>query len=91
MFEKGQKAGSYKFSIKPVTAAKKVAIAGDFNGWKPTSLRKQKDGSFAITIAMTAGTYEYKYIIDDCWAEDPDNPTWSLNAFGTINSVITAG
>ncbi|RPI62279.1 MAG: hypothetical protein EHM48_04335 [Planctomycetaceae bacterium] len=90
MVSKGQKKGTYKFSITPGNGAKDVAIAGDFTGWKPTPMKKQKDGSFAATLPLTAGAYEYKLVIDGQWLVDPDNSRWALNPFGTLNSVIQA-
>ena len=89
MFTKGTKPGQYKFATKP-TNAKKVLVAGDFNGWKPAAMRKQTDGSFALTVTLRPGSYEYKFIVDGNWIEDPENSTWALNPYGTINSVATA-
>lgn len=88
MISKGNKAGSVKFSLRPANGATQVQLAGDFNGWKPTALRKQKDGSFSVTIAVPKGHQEYKFIIDGVWIIDPDNSHWALNPYGTLNSVV---
>ena len=87
MFDKGNKKGTVRFSLKPASGAKQVMLAGDFNEWKPAPLKKQKDGSFAVTLALLAGTYEYKFVVEGQWVVDPDNSRWALNPFGTLNSV----
>lgn len=87
MFSKGQKKGTVKFSVKPSGGVKKAAVAGDFSEWKLVELRKQKDGSFAATVPLKAGSYEYKFVLDGEWVVDPDNNAWALNPYGTLNSV----
>ncbi len=77
MFAKNKKNGSVKFSIKTGSPAKAVLLAGDFNQWKPTAMRKQKDGSFSVTVDLAKGNYEYKFLVDGQWVVDPDNGTWA--------------
>lgn len=90
MIDKGSKKGSTKFSVKPASGAKQVGVAGDFTDWKPSAMRKQKDGSFAATIAVPPGAHEYKFVVDGQWIVDPDNSKWAMNSFGTLNSVVLA-
>jgi 1,4-alpha-glucan branching enzyme len=87
MFSNGKTKGAVSFCIKPVRAAKKVLLAASFNEWKPVALKRQKDGSYSATVNLRPGTYEYKFIVDDEWTVDPDNPTWAMNPYGTFNSV----
>jgi 1,4-alpha-glucan branching enzyme len=87
MFSKGQKQGTFKFSVK-ANGSKKVAVAGDFTKWQPVEMRKQKDGSYSATVPLAAGSHEYKFILDGQWVVDPDNNAWSLNPYGTLNSVV---
>jgi 1,4-alpha-glucan branching enzyme len=87
MFAKGMKKGTVRFSIKPENSAKKVLLVGDFNGWTPVDMKKQKDGQFVALLTLPAGTYEYKFIVDGQWRVDPDNSAWALNPYGTLNSV----
>ena len=87
MFDKRTKKGTVRFSLKPAAGDKQVMIAGDFNEWKPATLKKQKDGSFAVTLTLPARTYEYKFVVDGQWVVDPDNSRWALNPYGTLNSV----
>jgi len=89
MLAKGQKIGTMRFSITPTRPARKVALAGDFNKWKPTPMKKGKNGAFVAVVALKPGTYEYKFLVDDEWVVDSDNPAWAMNPYGTFNSVAT--
>jgi len=89
MVEKGRKKGTVRFVIRPDGAVRRASLAGSFNGWKPTQMRRQKNGAFVVIVAVPPGTYEYKFIVDDQWAVDPDNNVWAVNPFGTINSILS--
>lgn len=90
MIAKGAKKGQLKFVFKAADGAKQVALAADFTEWKAAPMKKQKDGSYALTVAVPAGTHEYKFIVDGNWVVDPDNNKWALNSYGTLNSVAQA-
>ncbi|HUT60520.1 MAG TPA: glycogen-binding domain-containing protein [Phycisphaerae bacterium] len=87
MYAKGSKNGTVRFSLKPPGGAKRVMLAGSFNGWKPAPMRKQKGGAFALTVPLASGSHEYKFIVDGEWVVDSENPTWAMNPYGTFNSV----
>ena len=87
MVGKGSKKGTVRFSFQVENTAKKVHLVGDFNDWKPVSMKKQKDGRYAITVPLNPGTHEYKFVVDGQWRVDPDNGAWALNPYGTLNSV----
>jgi len=89
MITKGQKKGTVKFSVRPPNGATKVELAGDFNGWKPQPMRKQKNGHFTCVVPVAPGAHEYKFVLDGQWSVDPDNSSYSLNPYGTLNSVTT--
>lgn len=88
MFAKGQKKGTIKFSLKPGQGVRTVMLAGTFNQWEAVAMKKQKDGSFALTLPLVRGTNEYKFIVDGQWIVDPDNNNWAMNPYGTLNSVV---
>jgi 1,4-alpha-glucan branching enzyme len=71
--------------------AREVLLVGDFTNWqaKPLIMDRMKPRSrtFAAAIALPPGTYEYKFIVDGEWVEDPKADS-VLNDFGTQNSVI---
>ena len=68
-----------------------VFIAGSFNQWNPTAKKmtdKKGTGLYTASIALSAGVYQYKFIIDGTWCADPDCTDWVQNDHGTLNSVI---
>ena len=60
--------------------ASDVRIAGDFNGWVPdkdVTSRFRSDGEQRVwtkVLTLTPGTYQYRYVVDGEWREDPKNP-----------------
>lgn len=70
--------------------AKDVRLAGDFNSWdaSSTTLKKFKDGIWKTDLTLKPGRYEYKYLVDGQWQKDSLNKLFTINTFGTENSVI---
>lgn len=75
-------------------AARDVRIAGDFNGWVPdrnVRSRVERDDHGAVwtkVIELPPGTYQYKYVVDGAWREDPENPDVAPSPDGMRNSVL---
>jgi 1,4-alpha-glucan branching enzyme len=86
----GKKNGEVTFVFTLIPDAKKVYLAGTFNDWDPTARRmvKTKDGSFRAKMVLPTGEYEYKFIADGVWLNDPDAEHQVMNPFGTLNSLI---
>jgi len=91
MFGNGKKKGLVEFSVKPAAGATGVGLAGDFNGWEPAAMKKQKDGRFALSVKLPPGSYEYRFVVDDHWTTDPDHSHWAPNPYGSFNSVAKVG
>lgn len=74
-------------------SAQAVFLAGDFNGWNATALPLARDGSglWTVTVALTPGDHEYKFVVDGAWQEDADNPRRKADPFGGSNSLVTVG
>ena len=74
--------------------AKDVMLVGDFTSWQarplPMDRMKPRSRTFAATVDLPPGTYQYKFIVDGEWMEDPGAES-APNQFGTLNSVITVG
>ena len=69
----------------------KVFLAGSFNDWKSdTKELKEKDGDGIYTgsLLLEPGEYEYKFVINGEWLIDSENPNFSQNKLGTLNSVV---
>lgn len=82
---------NYTFRLK-APAAKKVNVAGDFNGWNPNSIPMQREGEYWVfSMYLGAGKHRYKFITDGEWIKDPGNKLWEQNEFGTGNSIVWIG
>ena len=68
----------------------RVFIAGSFNDWDPSARRLRHTGnsSFAGSLMLGPGRYEYKFIVDGEWLPDPKNEQWIVNDQGSLNSVL---
>ncbi len=78
-----------RFSID-APGATTVLLSGDFTDWEAQArrMRRVRRGSrtFATSVPLDPGTYEYKFLIDGQWVEDPKAERVA-NCFGTMNSV----
>jgi hypothetical protein len=71
--------------------AREVAVAGDFNGWKPEMARMHRGegGVWRAEIPLSPGTrYEYMFVVDGRWVTDPSAPTTADDGFGGRNAVL---
>jgi 1,4-alpha-glucan branching enzyme len=71
-------------------AAKRVNLAGSFNNWKTSDLRAKKDsrGNWSVKVNLKPGRYEYKFIVDNSWLNDPSCNACVPNSFGSQNCII---
>jgi 1,4-alpha-glucan branching enzyme len=69
--------------------ARSVALAGSFDGWEqnPVPLKRQKNGLWKTTLALGPGTYEYRFLVDGQWCDDPECSSRVPNPFGAENCV----
>ena len=78
-----------RFTIE-APSARDVLLAGDFTDWEAHArkMRRLRRGSltFVTTVKLPAGTYEYKFLVDGEWLEDPKAEAIP-NSFGTHNSI----
>ncbi len=70
--------------------AKEVCLAGTFNNWmdKDLFLKKDRSGQWKISIPLTSGRYEYRFIVDGNWTNAQDQTECVPNSHGSWNSVI---
>ena len=89
MVVRGKQNGDVTFVCKMTPRPERVYLAGDFNAWNPTKNRmvRSKDGSFRATMKLPAGTYQYKFVADGVWVNDPDVSECIPNPYGSCNSV----
>ncbi len=71
-----------------------VRIAGDFNGWVPDRGVRSVIASEGQTrvwtkvLTLEPGTYQYRYVVDGEWQEDPSNPQSAPGPTGQPNSIL---
>jgi 1,4-alpha-glucan branching enzyme len=87
MVTKGKMRGTVLFSVRPVSTAVEVYLAGGFRDWRPLPMRRQRDGSFALEVRLPPGDHEYKFLVDGQWMADPDHGRCAPNPYGSVNSV----
>ncbi|MDF1614889.1 isoamylase early set domain-containing protein [Desulfurivibrio dismutans] len=78
-----------EFSLMAPDAAE-VYVVGDFNDWKNGSdkMRKLKSGLHKKSKKLKPGRYEYRFVVDGQWLNDPACDQRCANPFGGENSVI---
>ena len=69
--------------------AHEAAVAGTFNDWQPQPLKAEsQDGLFSLTVLLTPGDYEYRFVVDGEWCSDTSCPESVPNPFGAFNSLV---
>jgi hypothetical protein len=74
--------------------ASDVRIAGDFNDWIPDKgVRSlvQSEGPQRVwtkILHLAPGTYQYRYVVDGEWRQDPENPHSVDGPVGNKNSLL---
>jgi 1,4-alpha-glucan branching enzyme len=70
--------------------AKKVELAGTFNGWDASRhpLKKDRQGKWKGEVVLPSGRYEYRYWVDDTWQNDQNPVECVPNPYGTWNCVL---
>jgi len=77
--------------VQPMNGAKQVAIAGDFNNWKPqTTLMKPNPRMqvWEACLPLPPGRYRYRLVVDDCWVTDPHNKQVETNPYGGFDNIL---
>ena len=70
--------------------AREVKVAGNFNGWRPeaTPLKNMGAGKWVVRLMLRSGQYEYRFVVDGWWSEDPLATQRVANPYGDFNSVF---
>ncbi|MCO6476619.1 MAG: glycogen-binding domain-containing protein [Phaeodactylibacter sp.] len=81
--------GNVRFFLPGFEEAGHVALTGSFNGWDEHAfIMDRVEGGWATRLQLDAGRYEYKFIVDGQWIEDPYNPEKRKNQYHTYNSIL---
>jgi 1,4-alpha-glucan branching enzyme len=70
-----------------------VEVAGSFNGWHPQAnpLERTAAGEWTTRLMLRSGRYEYRYVVDGAWTDDPQAMLGSPNPFAGSNAVLLVG
>ncbi|MHC1702861.1 MAG: glycogen-binding domain-containing protein [Tenuifilaceae bacterium] len=83
---------NYQFKLIGYLKARRVMLAGSFNGWNPDELAMVKTSyGWNIPLFLREGTHAYKFIVDGNWITDPANKVTRNDGRGNINSFIGIG
>jgi RNA polymerase-binding transcription factor len=71
-------------------AAQTVAVTGDFTDWdlEGRPLKRGLDGVWQATLLLAPGRYEYRFLVDGHWADDPGCAERVPSGFGSENCVL---
>jgi 1,4-alpha-glucan branching enzyme len=86
-----EKANKEKVVFKIEAAdAKEVYLLGDFNRWNPRKHPMKREGQnrWVASVSLPEGQYQYKFLVDGQWVEDPLNDQVCQNCFGTHNNLF---
>ena len=69
----------------------KVSIAGSFNDWQPsaTPMVAVGDGLWVKELSLPPGRYEYRFVVNGQWVDDPNAKETAPNPHGGMNAVLT--
>ena len=71
-----------------------VYIAGSFNEWNMSShplkqgTTTKTKGVWQRTLYLEPGAYEYRFIVDGEWRDDPNASERRTNEFGSNNLIL---
>jgi len=69
--------------------AQEVFLAGDFNNWDASAnlMKKDKKGIWKTALSLKPGRYEYRFLVDGNWENDPSGCDCVPNEFESQNCV----
>jgi hypothetical protein len=69
--------------------ASRVAVAGNFTGWRPEyEMRETQPGVWAILVPLLPGVYDYSFVVNGSdWVPDP-HAFQVADGFGGMNSRL---
>ena len=69
--------------------AQNVSLVGNFNNWDYTkTMKKDKDGLWTSRVDLEPGKYEYRFLVDGEWQDDPKCQIRQENTYGTQNCIL---
>ena len=81
------------FVLRGYSDAHSVVLAGSFNGWVTYELFLHKTATgWELPYTLGPGNYEYRFVVDGKWINDPSNPLFVKNPGShNVNSYLVIG
>jgi len=78
-----------RFNFKAPEGARDVKLCGSFTNWEKGAIRMKnaKSGEWSATVMLDPGEYQYRFLSDGHWYNDPRADKQMHNVFGSQNSV----
>ncbi len=66
-----------------------INLVGDFNNWDTDAnpMKKDRNGMWKVSLYLKPGRYEYRFLLDGKWENDPACCDCVPNEFGSQNCV----
>ena len=73
-----------------IPQARRVFVVGTFNDWKPGATRMLFIGGtkWFRELSLASGRYEYRFVADGKWIDDPNAKAYVPNLHGSCNAVL---
>jgi 1,4-alpha-glucan branching enzyme len=69
--------------------AQSVSVTGTFCDWQEGyPLKKDRKGLWKTTLSLAPGQYEYRFVVDGQWCDDPQCTERVPNPLGSENCVL---
>jgi hypothetical protein len=77
------------FTFKPEREVRDLKLAGSFTGWAQGAIMmtKGRSGEWKAQANLEPGEYEYKFLADGDWLNDPKADRFAPNNWGSENSI----
>jgi glycosidase len=80
----------HTFRLEGWGDAGSVAVVGNFNSWNSGAHPMKREGdAWVCPVALGAGQYDYKYVVDGQWMPDPGNDSRRPDGHGGFNSLLS--
>jgi len=77
------------FKFVPANPVHDVKLAGSFTNWERGAIvmARGRSGEWKAQVSLDPGEYEYKFMADGIWFNDPAADRSATNVWGSENSV----
>lgn len=81
------------FQFRAPETASSVKLCGNFTNWEQGGIvmKHARSGEWKAQVSLDQGEYEYKYLVDGHWYNDPQAERQLPNVWGSENSIKVVG